>query len=160
MKRLSSLAFLLAVAGTASMAVADGPRLFPGKSIHQVSLQPAPSVYDDAPPAPVGVPPAPGGAPMAVSAAPITLFPCVKVEDRHNIHPCAVPKIVSIVDPCYKPCGCCSVPKCVYVKICVPPCGCERIKCSKDGRKVKYDYGKYSVELTSKNGKIYVDYDD
>lgn len=71
--------------------------------------------------------------------------------------------IVSIVDPCWKPskCGCCRpAPRCVQVKICVPPCGCPCVKVSKDGRRVKYDYGKYSVELKSKNGKVTVDYDD
>jgi hypothetical protein len=46
------------------------------------------------------------------------------------------------------------------VKICVPPCGCAKVKVSREGRRVKYDYGKYSVEVTSKNGKVYVDYDD
>lgn len=120
-----------------------------------------------------GVPPAPGvgqtAAPAPVpDAGPqkgVALYHCVKVKDPHHVHPCAVPKIVKIVDPCYRPCQPCSccrpcAPPCVYVKICVPPCGCARVKCSKDGRKVKYDYGKYRVELTSKNGVVTVDYDD
>ena len=104
------------------------------------------------------IPPAPEGSePTAVQ--PIELYPRVKYEDHHNIHPCAVSKIVAVQDPCYDPCSCCA-PKYVYVKICVPPCGCEKIKVSRHGRKVKYDYGKYEVEIKSKRGVVYVDYDD
>ena len=116
-------------------------------------------------------PPAPGSGNLTpVPAGPVghggamVLYHNVKVKDHKDIHPCAVPKVVKIIDPCWKPqrCGCCAParPRCVYVKICVPPCGCERVKVSKDGRKVKYDYGKYEIEVESKNGVIEVDYDD
>lgn len=91
------------------------------------------------------------------------LFKCVEVEDRHNIHPCAVPKIISIVDPCScnDKCSCCA-PKCVSVQICVPPCGCPEVKVSKNGRKMKYDYGEYTIEIESnkRKGIIEIDYDD
>ena len=50
-------------------------------------------------------------------------------------------------------------PQCVYVEICVPP-GCPEIKVSRGGRKVKYDYGDYKVEIESKDGVVFVDYDD
>ena len=60
---------------------------------------------------------------------------------------------------CNHPCNCCA-PACVAVQICVPPCGCERVKISRDGRKHKYDYGKYEVEVKVKNGYVKVDYDD
>ena len=103
------------------------------------------------------------------------LFRCVKVSDRNHIAPCAVPKIVDIVDPCWKPdpCNPCCRPKCVQVLICVPkpaccdacdPC-CKRdvgpkITCSKDGKKLRYDYGKYAVDIVSKDGAVWIDYDD
>jgi hypothetical protein len=49
----------------------------------------------------------------------------------------------------------------VNVSICVPPCGCPpKITCRKDGAYVKYDYGKYRVEITSKKGVVVVDYDN
>jgi len=108
------------------------------------------------------IPPAPAGSSQAIEPTadqPIELYSCVKYKDHHNIHPCAVSKIVAVQDPCYDPCSC-GPPQCVYVLICVPPCGCERIKVSRHGRKVKYDYGKYEVEIKSKRGVIYVDYDD
>lgn len=87
------------------------------------------------------------------------LFHRVKYEDRDNIHPCAVPIIVPVQDPCADPCKSCG-PQCVYVEICVPPHCTPEIKYSKGGRKVKYDYGEYTVELESKRGVVYVDYDD
>lgn len=104
-----------------------------------------------------------GKVPPAPAAKGARLFQCVKIEDRDNIHPCAVVKIVSIVDPCWKPdpCACkCQKAPCVLVKICVPPCGCPKVKVSRKGRKVEYDYGDYEVEITSKNGVIKVNYDD
>lgn len=109
-----------------------------------------------------------------MSAAPMQLYHCVEVEDRHNIHPCAVTKIVSVLDPCpptcgssicggcdsCNSCGTCCPRGCVFVAICVPPCGCEEVKVSRDGAKVKYDYGEYEVEITSDDGVVKVDYDD
>ena len=109
------------------------------------------------PPAPM---PETGPMPEAAPAG-VPLFTCVKVEDRHNIHPCAIPKIVMVPDPCAccDPCGCCA-PKCVAIQICVPPCGCVDHTCKHDGRKQRYDYGKYAVDITVKNGYVKVDYDD
>jgi len=99
----------------------------------------------------------PEAAPMEEGT--IQLFPCVRYEDLHNIHPCAVKKVVAVTDPCHDRKSCCP-PKQVYVEICVPPCGCVKVRKSCRGHKVKYDYGKYTVEITSKRGKVHVDYDD
>ena len=104
------------------------------------------------PPIPVPDAPAAEGAAPA-TAAPITLYTCVKVDDCDEIHPCAEKTIVSVADPC-NPC-CCR-----YVEICVPPCGCPKIKCSKCGTKVTYDYGEYSVEIKSKKSYVEVEYHD
>ena len=113
------------------------------------------------------VPPAPAEEGSKHSAAhghkTAGLFHCVRYEDLRNIHPCAVTKIVSIKDPCWKPdpCSCeCQVAPCVLVKICVPPCGCPKVRVTRNGSKVKFDYGKYEVEISSKNGIVKVDYDD
>lgn len=101
------------------------------------------------------------------------LFHCVKVKDCDHIAPCAEKLIVEIADPCWKPdpCNPCCKPKCVKVAICVPkkqccdPCSCckdhgPKITCAKDGHYKKYDYGRYRVEITSKNGWVVVDYDN
>jgi hypothetical protein len=99
------------------------------------------------------------GAPVA--GQPVALFHCVKYSDRDNVHPCAVSMVVSVADPCqcHNPCSCCT-PSCVNVQICVPPCGCPQVKTSRHGHKVTYDYGKYEVEIESKDGVVSVDYDD
>lgn len=127
-----------------------------------------------------------GPPPASYSAAnTVPLYHCVKYEDLHNIHPCAVTKVIAVLDPCeadckksscflfgsrksHDHCGCgqqsCNSCNCgrkyVYIQICVPPCECVKVKTSRDERKVKYDYGKYEVEIKSKNGVVYVDYDD
>lgn len=137
MTRLASVFGLVAVAAVANIAAADG-------------LKPV----------------ADGGA--------VELFHAVKVSDQNHIAPCAEPKVVQIVDPCWQPdpCNPCCKPKCVNVLICVPkqqccqPCDpcCKdhgpKITTSRDGRKVRYDFGKYAVDLVSKNGYVHVDYDD
>ena len=116
--------------------------------------------------------------PVYVDEAPIALFDCVKYVDRHEMHPCAVPKIIMVNDPCackvktkckHKCDGCnlCTPcceppppPPCVYIQICVPPCGCELVKCRRDGDRIRYDYGKYAVDVRVKKGFIVVDYQD
>ena len=113
------------------------------------------------------VPPAPAGEPVAEAPIEeIALFECVCYKDLNNIHPCAVPRIVMVPDPCacFNPCNCCE-PACVAIQICVPPtddcCGPqERHICRKGGLKQKFCYGKYAVEITVKKGVVVVDYDD
>jgi hypothetical protein len=120
------------------------------------------------------VPPGPEGGPALTSegavleAEPvpaavqvIELFPCVTYEDYGHIHPCAVRTVVAVKDPtcCPDPCGCCQ-PGCVYVEICVPPCGPYKYEIKRrDHSKIEYDYGRYEVEITSRNGVVHVDYD-
>jgi len=93
--------------------------------------------------------------------APVQLFHCVKYKDHDEMAPCAVPKIIQVKDPCAcnDPCNCCG-PKCVSIKICVPPCACERVKVSRNGDRIKYDYGEYEVDVRIKKGYIEVDYQD
>lgn len=102
------------------------------------------------------IPPAPDSNP-AVGAP---LYHCVKYKDLDNIAPCAVPTVVQVKDPCACVDPCCPAP-CVSVEICAPPCPCgPRVTQNRDGSRVKYDYGKYQVEITSRNGVVTVDYDD
>ena len=91
----------------------------------------------------------------------VELFHHVKYKDHDEIAPCAVPKIIKVKDPCacHSACDCCE-PKCVSIKICVPPCACEDIKVSHDGDRIKYDYGEYAVDVRIKKGYIEVDYQD
>ncbi len=122
-------------------------------------IQPVPE------PAPLRTPvpmttPAPG--PPVETYQTIALYPYVKYEDLDNVHPFAVKKIVAVKDPRAPKglCGTCAPPS-VFVMICVPPRGRFDFDVKrKDYSKVEYDYGKYEVEITSKNGIVYVDYDD
>jgi hypothetical protein len=132
----------------------EGPAPAPG-----ILVPPAPAAPGGQPiavPAPAVV----GGPPLALAPAPM-LYPCVKYKDRHHIAPCAVPMCVAVRDPCTPRdhCGCNGPPKCVLVEICVPPCGCPKITCRHDGTKVRYDYGNYAVNITSRHGVIVVHYD-
>jgi hypothetical protein len=109
-------------------------------------------------------PPAPTPEPMAAPAAGADgLYHCVKYKDLDNVPCCAKPMIVEVTDPCWKPdpCNpCCKAP-CVKVQICVPDQCCPpKVKCSKDGKHVSYDFGKYSVDVRSKKGYVEVNYDD
>ena len=97
------------------------------------------------------------------------LYGCVKYRDLRNIAPCAKPMIVQVADPCAckckrscDPCAPCAPPKMVSVKICVPSCTCGPpcVTRSKCGKYVRYDFGKYAVDIRSKKGYVEVDYDD
>ncbi len=87
------------------------------------------------------------------------LYHRVEYEDLDNIHPCGVPTVVQVLDPCENPCDSCG-PRCVYVKICVPPNERPRIKVGDGGREVKYKFRDYSVEIESEDGVVSVNYDD
>jgi hypothetical protein len=112
----------------------------------------------EAAPAPAPAP-APA-APAAETAPAVELYCNVKYKDLNEMAPCATPLIIEVKDPCacHDVCGCCA-PPCVHIKICVP-CGCPVITCSKNGDRIRYDYGKYAVDVRVKKGYIEVDYQD
>jgi hypothetical protein len=95
--------------------------------------------------------------PYAVAAVP--LHTKVKYKQTRNIHPCSQELVVAIKDPCADKC---CPDQCLYVKICVPPCEAPcRVLCRRDGSTMRYDWGKYAVDVTARrNGIVYVDYDD
>ena len=104
--------------------------------------------------------------PIPATAAVVPLYHNVRYKDRKNIAPCAVPQIVMVKDPCppaCDPCNPCAIPpvQCVAVEICVPPCSpCPpKVTCRRGGEYVKYDFGKYRVEIRSRRGRVTVDYD-
>lgn len=156
MKKLAGMT--LAVAGMLTASVvfaAEGPRLV------QAPLQPVPDAVSAVPAGPAA--PAVGAAPIPAQSAAIPLFQCVKYKDRRKIAPCAVPMIVMVKDPCAKcdPCNPCAAAPCVAVEICVPPCSAcpPKVCCKRGGEYVSYDFGKYRVEIRSRNGVVKVDYD-
>jgi hypothetical protein len=108
-------------------------------------------------------PPAPKPEPMPAARADAGgLYPCVKYKDLDHVACCAKPIVVEIVDPCWKPDPCkpCSKAPYVKVQICVPDQCCPpKETCKKDGKYKKWDFGKYAVEVRSKDGYVEVDYD-
>lgn len=83
----------------------------------------------------------------------IPLYHNVKVVQARKMHPCAVPKIVSVPDPC-NPCCC------VFVQICVPPCACECVYTKRGGRRTVFDYGDYAVKVTTRGNRLVINYDN
>lgn len=149
MRNLLTIAVAVAALVCATGAQAGGPVLL---------------VQEGQPIAPMAEP---GMQPLPANGNAVTLFQCVKYKDEKNIAPCAVPMIVTVKDPCpvccdpCNRCNTCCEPKCVAVQICVPPCNAcpPRVTCKKGGEYVKYDFGKYSVEIVSRKGVVTVDYD-
>ena len=149
-----------------------GPSPVPSSSFYQGTYPGTPGEPLPAPggPYPVQGGPLPSYSPEGYpSAGPIypvgpgpegmPLYHRVKYEDLDNVHPCGVPTLVQVLDPCENPCDSCG-PRCVYVKICVPPNECPRVKVSHGGRKVKYKFDEYDVEIESEDGYVSVNYDD
>lgn len=83
----------------------------------------------------------------------VQLYQNVRVRDLKNVHPCAVTKIVSVPDPCDK---CCRV----NVEICVPPCANETVRCFRNGDRLRFCYGQYSVDVISRRRDVVVNYND
>lgn len=166
MKKLIAFALLL---GGTTMANGREPIFAPGLP-HQGAINyeaqysPTPAgeyvVEDEA------LHPVPAGSPIgtivcdACDANGIELYEHVKVVQARKIHPCAVSKIVQVPNPCYDPCCPLNSDPCVFVEICVPPCACEEVRCSKRGDRVKFDYGKYAVKVTNRRGLLVVNYDN
>ena len=85
----------------------------------------------------------------------------IRIEDPENISPCAVPTKITVCDP--------YTCKEVTLTVCMPPQAAKsccrpvkivRAEISRRGRKVKYDHGKYEVEIHFSRRGILIDYDD
>ncbi|HEY0981812.1 hypothetical protein [Schlesneria sp. T3-172] len=96
--------------------------------------------------------------PAFMLAAPnAEIYQNVRYRAVRNIAPGAVPMIVQVPDPCNRD-ACCKT--CVNVQICVPPCDPQRVKVSRDGSRLRYDFGKYSVSVRSVGKHVVVHYED
>jgi len=106
----------------------------------------------------------PGFEPQPLAQCQVPLFTRVRYRQERKTHPCAVPMYVMIPDPCWRPDPhgpCDQVPPCVAVEVCVPPCSVcpPRITCRRGGAVIRYDFGKYAVNLRTVRGTVLVDYD-
>jgi hypothetical protein len=159
MTKLTRFAFVVVAAVALPTAMAFGKPLVV-RPVQGPALEPIPETQA------AGPMPAVGAQPIPATAAVVPLYHNVRYKDRKNIAPCAVPQIVMVKDPCppaCDPCNPCAIPpvQCVAVEICVPPCSpCPpKVTCRRGGEYVKYDFGKYRVEIRSRRGRVTVDYD-
>lgn len=111
-------------------------------------------------PATAKVPLEPNYTPVEHVDEAIPMFENVRYVGRRRMAPCAESKVIVIRDPCQPllTSPCCR--KCVAIRICVPTCGCECIKASRLGNRVRYDYGEYAVDVRITRGRVVVAYRD
>ncbi|MFM7161105.1 MAG: hypothetical protein ACKO3P_12125 [Planctomycetaceae bacterium] len=106
----------------------------------------------------------PGFEPQPLAQCSVPLYGRVRYRQERKTHPCAVPMFVMIPDPCWRPDPrgpCDQVPPCVAVEVCVPPCSVcpPKITCRRRGALIRYDFGKYAVNIRTVRGQVVVDYD-
>lgn len=131
-------------------------------------LPPAPVGYPVGPVAPaLPAPPAPGSFGHLphqlgqVVTCHVPLEPHVRYEDLCDIAPGAVPTIIAVRDPHlgrFRSRGC--VEQLVYVQVMAPPCPVQRVRVSPCKTRIRLDYGKYEICITSRNDCVVVSYND
>jgi hypothetical protein len=163
------LALLSLPAAHAEIKVAQGPLLPIPADDQSVQYGPLPEPLG--PPAalqpiPEGVEvPDPDGMivdapPIAMPEGDIALYSRVRYRRERNIAPDAVPMVVSVREPRggLFASNCCRGS--VNVEVCVPPCPPADVKIKRNGNKVCYCFGAYSVEITTRLTDIVVSYHD
>ncbi len=95
----------------------------------------------------------------SIVTCPVPLETCVHVNDVHRIAPGAIPIVVAVRSPHLGRFGSC-VEQLAYVEVLVPPCPLRRARVSPCKTKVRLDYGRYEVDIVSRNGVIEIDYDN
>jgi hypothetical protein len=93
----------------------------------------------------------------SIVSGPVALYPHVRVKDADDAAPGGASVIVAVRDP---NAGRRSPAGIVFVKICVPLCPLEKIKCNKWGTEIELDYDDYEIEIESCDGVVTIDYDD
>ena len=117
MKRMMALCLLAVIGVLAAEATAQDLLPAPDMPPQSYEVQPTPIAP---PPAPQAYPPPQHAYPAPV-VQPVAVYQNVRIKDRHRIHPCAVPTIVEVPDPCNRHCTVC-------IEICAPPCECVRVR--------------------------------
>jgi hypothetical protein len=150
MKQLLT-AGLIAIVGVASAQAVAQDQL-PAPTL-AVPYQAGPAYADEiAPPPAMHAYPPPAMHAYPAGPPPV-LFTDVKVRHPRKIHPCAVPTLVEVPDPCDP---CCTV----LVEICAPPC---ELRCVKPHgllkRQTRFDYGEYKVDIIPRGDRLIIDYD-
>ena len=93
-----------------------------------------------------------------LTAPAIPMFERVRYVSERKKAPDAVTKVIVIKDPTQRRAAAADPERCVAIEICVPPCECEKVTPNKSGNRIRYNYGKYGVEVRIKNGRVVVAY--
>jgi hypothetical protein len=93
----------------------------------------------------------------SVVGQPMELFRDVRYRGQRNVAPDAVPTILQVADPCNRD-RCCKT--CVNVEVCAPPCDPKCVRVTRDGNKVRYDFGRYEIVIKSVGDHLVVHYGD
>ncbi|MCR9202555.1 MAG: hypothetical protein NXI04_28270 [Planctomycetaceae bacterium] len=85
----------------------------------------------------------------------------VRYEDLCDIAPGAIPTVIAVRDPHlgrFRSRGC--IERMVYVQVMAPPCPLQRCRVSPCKTRIRLDYGKYEICITSRDGCVVVSYND
>lgn len=89
----------------------------------------------------------------------VPVYTRVHIESACDIAPNAVPTLVAVRDPNLGRFRSC-VEQLVYVEVLAPACAPRRVRVSPCRTRVRMDYGRYEVTITSRDGCVTVRYDD
>lgn len=91
----------------------------------------------------------------------VPLEPHVQYRNSCRIAPGAVPTVIAVRDPHlgrFRSRGC--VEQLAYVQVMAPPCPVRSVRVSPCKTRIRLDYGKYEIDIVSKNDCIVVNYRD
>ena len=129
---------------------------------------PPPAIYPPAPaPFVLPAPPVPGSfghLPHELGqmiTCPVPIETHVEIRNACRVAPGAIPAVIAVRDPHlgrFRSRGC--VEQLAYVEILVPQCPLQRVRVSPCKTRIRLDYGKYEIDITSKNDCVVINYRD
>ena len=94
-----------------------------------------------------------------VVTCPVPITTCVRVRNTHNISPCAVPSVLAVRDPNIGRFRTCTE-RLAYVQVFIPQCPLRCMRLSPCKTRLRLDYGKYEIDIVSRNGQVNITYRD
>ena len=145
---MKSIILAFAVVLAASQAKAAEPLFIPTGGVFVPTEAPTPV------PEPIPEPATPGAEQAMPAPQLVTLYGNVRVKSPRHKHPCAIPQVVAVPNPCRGQC------EPVYVQICVPPCDPPCVTIGPRGKRITFSYPSgHRVQVTSLRGRVTIDYD-
>jgi hypothetical protein len=130
----------------------------PPSPVYRPLVPPPVATFDIPPTLPVVQAPTEPNYTPVLTAPAIPMFERVRYVGERKKAPDAVTRVIVIKDPTQRRAAAADPERCVAIEICVPPCECEKVTPNKSGNRIRYNYGKYGVEVRIKNGRVVVAY--